>query len=795
MFNPTWFYVGAVYAAAVWLARRCRIDIPKRIAALFYALVFVFLYLPLTQDYVNVPVDFLKSLPPWAYLTDDHKVGNSQLNDLTLQLVPWAHQVRESWKSLTPPLWNHLSASGYPLLANAQSSALSPLRILTLPLSLGHAMTAEGGMKILVALTFTFLFCRRRGYSVLASTIGAVAFGFSTFIIVWLHFPLVTAACLLPAVLYAIDLLAERRTFGRFVLAALVWVVMLFGGHPETAAHAFFLALLYVAWIMATTDVGGRLRFLGTLSAVMFVAALLAAPFLLPFAEALRNSKRYHELKANPPGALVPYSDLPSAIVLVQPHFYGRVPHEKSWGPTDAESMTGFAGYLGVAAWFVLLAHVIATRAWRSRETFFVVATLLVLGVILAWPGFSEAFHFVFRLAANARLRLLFALLLAIQAAAAVDVLQRGHKRAFLIGAGCAGVLLLLCFQVAFFENAHQRETALSASIPSIAVLLLAAVAALAGKYREHVLVLLLVAAIADLWSVNRDWNPVVPSEQMYPQTPLLTRLAELKNEQPPTAPFRVVGLGPVFFPNINALYGLEDIRAHDPMANGRYLGLLRVVAGYDPSDYFAKWTRVDTRLLDYLNVKYVVTNPWAKLDPWRFSLLYEGRDGAIWQNADVLPRFYPVRDIFLEFRPPEFAKLITSFDAYSTGAVFDQLPVENDQMRTDLLAPRPPGAPVATSNIVEAGPTDYRIHVKAPRYTIVVSSIPWWPGWKVLRNGARIEPLRVNGGFLGFAVPAGEVDVRVWYDPLSFRVGWIVALATAAGLVAFGLRRRESPQ
>ena len=62
MFNPTWFYTAAVYAAAVALARRAGVELPKRVAVFFYALVFVFLYLPLTQDYVNLPVDFLKSL-------------------------------------------------------------------------------------------------------------------------------------------------------------------------------------------------------------------------------------------------------------------------------------------------------------------------------------------------------------------------------------------------------------------------------------------------------------------------------------------------------------------------------------------------------------------------------------------------------------------------------------------------------------------------------------------------------------------------------------------------------------
>src|SRR5207245_9012422 len=154
--NWTWLYVALLYAAAVWIARRCGIRFPWRIAALFYALVLIFLWAPMTGPYVDVPVDFLGGLPPWAFVHPS-KSANSQLNDIPLQMIPWAHQVREQWKSLRIPLWNSHAGCGYPLLANGQSAALSPLRLLALPLPLGQSFTAEAAMKLLIALTFTFL--------------------------------------------------------------------------------------------------------------------------------------------------------------------------------------------------------------------------------------------------------------------------------------------------------------------------------------------------------------------------------------------------------------------------------------------------------------------------------------------------------------------------------------------------------------------------------------------------------------------------------------------------------------
>ncbi|HEX2122850.1 MAG TPA: hypothetical protein VHL59_14560, partial [Thermoanaerobaculia bacterium] len=175
----TALYVAALYAGAIALARRARIEIPWRIAALFYLLVLLFFFKPMTGPYVNVGPDVLQLIPPWSASApagfDKFDVANYELQDVMFQFVPWTHQVHESWRSLRVPLWNPLAGCGMPLLGNMQSGALSPLRLLTIPLEYAHAMTAEAALKVLVALTFTFLFCRRRGYDVLPSVIGAIA--------------------------------------------------------------------------------------------------------------------------------------------------------------------------------------------------------------------------------------------------------------------------------------------------------------------------------------------------------------------------------------------------------------------------------------------------------------------------------------------------------------------------------------------------------------------------------------------------------------------------------------------
>jgi len=785
-----------LYAAAVWLARRWGSDFPWRIAGLFYALVLVSLWLPLTGPYVNIPVDIVQTYPPWSITTRDHRVANPEINDIVMQIVPWAHQVRESWKSLQFPLWNALSGSGYPLLANGQSSGLSPIRFLAFPISFEYSFAGEAAMKMLIAMSFMYAFCRRR-WSELASAFGAICFGYCTFVQTWLHFPLVTVAVFLPAAFLTLDLIFERPTWLRFIGAISVWSVMLLGGHPETVAHIFFLAGLYLVFLVAqalaqkVVSVPQLLRRVGIFIAVLGLAAIIASPFLAPFVEALHKSKRYQELQVYP-NAIGYYSDFPSAIILFQPHFFGHVPYEKPWGPAVAESITGFAGVLGVAAWFGLLIRAIARRRWRDREFFFVVATPIVLGIILGWPVVSQLFHLLFSLAANARLRLLLCWLLAAMTAAIIDVALRERPAYLLAGLTITAAMLLYLMMTVAFPDAVKKDAAMIAILPSLTVIAIGIFFVLPARARPAVAAILLVAVIAELWEASSGWNPVLPAKRSYPTTPLIERLKDLGDVS--ITPFRIVGLASWLFPNAQAVYGFEDIRAHDPMANGRYIGVLRVVGGYNTSDYFARWENTDTRFLDFLNVKFVITPSGATLkDRERYELVYNGPDGRIFQNRDVLPRFYPARNVVLEFKGDLFVRRLMAHTDWANTAIVKTLPVESDRMRQDLLAPRPMTSPNATLTITEALQTEFRMHVHAPRYTLIASSQPIWPGWQVRRNGRSIDALSVNGAFLGFTVPPGDWDIRVYYFPASFYGGLASSLLTIAVLIGVSFRLRPA--
>jgi hypothetical protein len=718
--NLAWLLVAAVAVVITAVTR-----IPRRVALLFLVLVFAFLWRPLTQDVTIVPADVLKLLPPWSELRPPNRapytkyeVSNLNLHDVPMQIVPWQHQVRESWRAGKVPLWNASVGCGMPLMANGQSTPFSPFHLITVPLPLAHALNAEAALKLFVALVLTYLFCKRR-YSMLAAVMAAIAYGFSSWMITWLQFPIATAAALLPGVLLGIDLLmsGERRGVPIFLFALTV-----LSGHPETVFNIGLIAAAYGLWLARGVRV--LLRVVGA----CVLAALICSPFLVPFAEAVTRSQRYAEMHART-DVTPPFSDRASAMLLLQPRFFGELPIERPWGPTTLESICGFAGVLAIASVIAAAIFIVRERNWRGVETLHVLGAIVCLGIILGWPGITQIFHGIAGLAPPMRMRLGICWFASLCIAPVVDRTRRDSALPLLIGALSVSLLMLWLMRTTVFPSESHRASALLSLLPSIGVLLSITLTA----FDRRAIFLAGALTIPELWITMSRWNPILPARELHPTTPLIAKLATLRG------PHRIVGLGGQLYPNVNAFWGLDDVRVHDPMANARYVNFLANNVGWNRDDYYAKWNDASSPLLDRLNVRYIVSDREL---PGR-TLIYQGRDGWIYENATARPRFY---------------------------------------------------SDAAEVTILRASDDAYRLRVRAKRHALVASSVANFPGWR-----ASVPLFETNGPFLGFMVPPGEHVIDVEYEPRSFSATLPLSLLTIAAVATAPVlsrrRRRLRPQ
>jgi hypothetical protein len=430
----------------------------------------------------------------------------------------------------------------------------------------------------------------------------------------------------------------------------------------------------------------------------------------------------------------MPFSDRVSLALLVQPRLYGTRPGNP-WGPAGAEAVTGFAGILGIASLISISCETIFRRRFRDREAFFALAALGVLALLANIGPAVAVLHAVIGLAANARLRFLFAWILALLIAAALHRLQRGTVVTFAIGLVAAATLIAAIVMTTPFPSDAARHDGLISVIPSVIVLIIATVMVLATRARNITSLLLVAAVIAEMWPLTIGWNSPFPKSTFYPRTPLIE--AVLRNHHPGFD--RVAGIGGVLFPNTNAMFGIEDVRVHDPMEPARYVHLLGSAI---TTDYYKKWTDAASPLLDRLNARWVMTEPGHELtDTSGYQLRYAGSDGMLYENLHVQPRFF---------------------------------------------------ADGARVQIVSASSDAYVLDIDAPTSTLISSSVGWSRWWRADAAGhGRLATQLVDDAFIGLIAPPGHSTVRVRYVPVSFYAAVVIALLAAALLVCFMIRAR----
>jgi hypothetical protein len=339
-----------------------------------------------------------------------------------------------------------------------------------------------------------------------------------------------------------------------------------------------------------------------------------------------------------------------------------------------------------------------------------------------------------------------------------------------------ASVTTLAILAAAFFlSQGVFRERALpdlfvraSFAWEAAPVLLLGVAALLFSRNRHGVilsaLLLLLSQRVAEMGGVY----PTLPAGALAPALPELARL-------PADGLGRVVAAGDVFRPNGATLYGLEDARGYESLVLDRFADTYPLWS----KPQHASFNRVDdlTRpFLSFLNVRFAVAPPEAAV-PDRWRARSRGREMAVFENPDALPRIFAPRKIrFVGDAGRALAEMSGTEDfserAWIAGTTSE---AKNGTAQISLRA---------------AGP-DLIAVVAAPERVFLATSLPDWPGWIAESAGAKIPLVTTNHAFVGFWLDAGRQTVRLHYRPASFFYG---LAAFALGLLLAAPRAFRAP-
>ena len=139
-----------------------------------------------------------------------------------------------------------------------------------------------------------------------------------------------------------------------------------------------------------------------------------------------------------------------------------------------------------------------------------------------------------------------------------------------------------------------------------------------------------------------------------------------------------------------------------------------------------------------------------------------------LWENRRTLPLFYLPERVEAAADARQALTRALAIEDFAALAVAEQ-PFRGRQ-RGD-------------AEVTAVDGNGFSLALSSPAGGLVASSVSWAPGWRVTTPAGReLETHRVNGAFLGFEAPPGEVEVDVRYVPVTWWPAWGLFAAALAG-------------
>lgn len=573
-------------------------------SAVLLLLLAVFLWKPISSDRYYAPADLLQSSPLVREAPESFRYGNLLLTDPVQQMFPWLDWNRDRIRHGDLPVWNPYNGAGAPHLANYVSAVYSPFSVPFYVLPVRLALVAAAALKLFVLGLFTYLFLRRVRVSHLGALVGAVAFMFGGYHLVWLSWPHPGAVVCLPAGLYfaeaAIQAATRRRRWLAWAGYTVAVLAAFLAGHPESMFFSWGLVLVYVPLRLALLrrPVRERLALGAGFVGAGLLATGLAAVQLLPFAEYLGRSTAYAEGSTR----AMTHFDWRFLVLDAFPNLFGnpsqryhdlgrmsgllRLPGGAPAGGNYNEAAGTFVGLL------VLLLAAAGVASLLRRRTF----PMVFLAVAAAgWQVYVHDLGGIGRAVGSLplvelsiinRSQAIWLFAVAGLAGFGVDWLRTVARPALAAPAVAAAGIALLGVAVVAARSAQDRAQEVAGALAAtpaaveavddhlvlVAVTFLAGLTALAilvGGRRGRVVpaaagVALVGVVFAQSGFLLRDYNPAIEGRYFYPVPPAMAAVQAAAGAE-------TIALDGLMFPDANLWYRLRTPGSYDGMGVAKH--------------------------------------------------------------------------------------------------------------------------------------------------------------------------------------------------------------------------------
>jgi hypothetical protein len=717
-----------------------------------------------------------------------------QNSDLANSLIPWWTLAWQQVHHGHLPLWNPYGGLGMPLAFNWQSAPFSLPALVGYLAPMKYAFTVGVVVNIVVAGSGAYVLGRVLGMGAVASAAVGTVFELSGPITAWLGYPFPSVMSWAGWIIaLGLLLLQGRHRAGYIVALALCVAFSLYGGAPEgVVVLVLAIAVFFTVMLLSRTRwLGGSgpiLRPGIDLVAATVAGGALAAPFALPGIQLARESVRG---LSGSSGALPPH-----VLIFLGFQSFGGLPiyHDGHLPVFDPYSLfyTENAMYIGVSA-LVLAGMAVVLHHRRPEVRALSVVTVLCLAVVFVPPMVSLADRLpllgqISWLRAEMPMALALAVLAGFGINSVVSAAKAGDAARWLGMSFLIATLALLALWIFGRGNLTPVPASIRAhsfiwpAVETVVGLIAAGFllwvdwrrrrslpgpsdpvgAGAAGRVllrRSGTIAGLGLLVVQTAFLVSAGAQMMESSPRSFPQTPATQALAAGVGSVVVAdgSPGCRLGIGP----NDNDVYGVREFGVYDPII---------------PKTYFSAW-KADTGTPSGVPGLYIFCPPVATVAM--------AREFGVGYVLEVAGQPGPVGSVFVRHLADEdLYRIPGSGEATTASLSAGKLPAD-----------KAVGTPVTVHH---PSPSQWRLRTSSNAPLALRFHLTNVPGWQATIDGRPLALEPYAGMMLQARIPAGSHIVTLRYWPQTFTAGILLALVSAALLLAllvvasFRKRRRS---
>jgi len=762
-------------------------------------LIFCIWFIFSSPYFINNKIPFASSyqvnfFSPWsAYPQFAGPVKNNAMPDVIGQIYPWKHFTIQTFKAGQISLWNPYSFSGTPHLANYQSAVFSPFNLLFFLLPFVDAWSIAILLQPLLAGIFMYLLMKTLSVNKIGALISSIAFMFCGFITTWMAYGTLGYAVLfLPLMLYAVEMFFKTNNRKFLFILSISIPLSFFSGHFQISLYVFSTLIAYIVYKYFSTK---NKRSVLTVLLYTFFGLLISLVQILPSIELYSQTLRSSIFQK---GEVIPWGYLST---LISPDFLGNPVTRNDWFGHYAE----WNAYIGLIP--LTLAFYAFTSKKDTRTFFFLFIGILAILLAFQTPILDLLIASripVLSTSAASRIIVLFSFSFAVLSGFGFeffveDVEKKKFKKIILWLGGFIIIFIILWFIVLFKlilpldkiiiakRNLILPTTLFSFFILSISFLFIEKKFKFNRNVKQTIYFFIVILIAFDLLRFASKWQTFDSKNLAFIDVPVSKEFKKISGYE------RIIGN---YGAEVAVYYGLPSIEGYDATYIKRYGDFVasfnnKKVEDFDRSIISFSRNGINTsKAINLLGVKYLIykfsdgRNSWTFPFweyPKQFVLIYKDQAFEVYKNNEAFPRAFLVNNYEVI---PDQNKIIKTL--FSQGF----------NMREKIILEKDPGVVKSKNNpakleITKYSPNEIIIKTEVKNDSLLFLSDSYYDGWKAYQDGKEIPIYRANYAFRAVSVNAGSHVIEFSYDPLSLKIGLLLAIIGFGGLLALFVPKR----